>query len=206
MAKLLIETPGIESSLIELKLGVNRVGRDPDADFPILHPTVSSFHCELILKEDGVMIRDLESTNGTFVDGRQIRETRLSAGQRVRLGDVELFVESTDFKVAIPLFASTDLPAPPVVLSDGSLVCPRHREARVTHRCTQCKEVMCDDCVHRLRRKRGKIILMLCPVCSGPVESISAAPPRRSKSLLERFAETVKLKLTRNSHVKSDDP
>ncbi len=205
MAKLLIRTAGIENPFIELKLGVNRIGRSPEADFPIVHPTVSNLHCELVLKDDGVVIRDLESTNGTFVDGRQIREVKLSPGQRVHLGDVELYVESTEVKVAIPKFVNPDLPAPPVVLSDGSLVCPRHPQARVTHRCTRCKEVMCEACVHRLRRKRGKVFLLLCPVCSSPVESTVSPPQTRNKSLLERFAETVKLKWTRVIHLKNDD-
>jgi pSer/pThr/pTyr-binding forkhead associated (FHA) protein len=117
MARLLIKTDGIENRLIELKLGVNRIGRSPDTDFTITHPTVSSLHCEVVLMEEGVTIRDLESTNGTFVDGRPVREARLSAGQIVRLGDVELSVESTEFRVAIPKFVDMELPAPPVVMA-----------------------------------------------------------------------------------------
>ena len=42
MARLLIKTEGLENRTLELRLGVNRVGRDPDCDFPIDHPTVSS--------------------------------------------------------------------------------------------------------------------------------------------------------------------
>jgi hypothetical protein len=205
MAKLLIKTPGFENSLIELKLGVNRIGRSPDNDFPISHPSVSNLHCELILREDGVLIRDLESTNGTFVNGQQIKEVKLSVGQSVHLGDVELFVESTDVKVAIPKFINTDLPAPPVVLTDGSLVCPRHPQARVTHQCTQCKEVMCEACVHQLRRKRSDTVLFLCPVCSGPVEPLGGLAEPKSKSLSVRLGETVKLKFKRLIHLKEED-
>ncbi len=204
MARLLIKTPGIESQSIELKLGSNRLGRSPDVDFPIGHPTVSSLHCELVLKDEGVVIRDLESTNGTFVDGRPVREAKLSAGQMVRLGDVELFVETTDVKIAIPKFIYTDLPAPPVVLNDGSLVCPRHPQARVTHQCTQCKEVMCEACVHQLQRKGSKTILFLCPACSAPVQLIGAPLKPRKKSLLARVGETVKLKFTRSIHLQND--
>jgi pSer/pThr/pTyr-binding forkhead associated (FHA) protein len=204
MARLLIKTSGLENQLIELKLGTNRVGRSPDADFHILHPTVSSLHCELVLLNDGVTLRDLESTNGTFVDGMQVRETKLAPGQIVRLGDVELLVESIEAKVAIPQFYDTELPAPPVVMSDGSLVCPRHPQARVTHRCGHCQEVMCEACVHRLRRKGDKRVLMLCPVCSGPVEPIDGPPKPKKKSLLTRVGETVKLKFTRAIHLPGD--
>src|SRR5215472_14620766 len=174
MAQLLVKTEGLNARLIELKLGANRVGRHPDNDFRIEHPTISSVHCEMVLQDSGVLLRDLESTNGTFVDGHRVREMQLAPGQLVRLGDVELLVESTDAKIAIPKFANADLPAPPVVSKDGALICSRHPAARVTHQCTACKEIMCDACVHRLRRKGSKKVLMLCPFCSGAVEPIGA--------------------------------
>jgi pSer/pThr/pTyr-binding forkhead associated (FHA) protein len=204
MARLLIKTPGIEIQLIELRLGANRIGRSPDTDFTITHPTVSSLHCEMVLMEEGVILRDLESTNGTFVDGRPIREARLSPGQVVRLGDVELFVESIELKVEIPKYINTELPAPPVVLADGSLVCPRHPLARVTHRCTHCQEVMCEPCVHRLRRKGSKTVLFLCPICSQAVEPVGGVQKPKKKSLLSRVGETVKMKFTRSIDLRSD--
>src|SRR5437763_673288 len=104
MARLSVKTDGLNAKLIELKLGANRVGRHPDNDFRIEHPTISSVHCEIVLHADGVFLRDLESTNGTFVDGEKIREMPLAPGQTVRLGDVELLVETIDAKIAIPAF------------------------------------------------------------------------------------------------------
>jgi hypothetical protein len=204
MARLLVKTQGVEGALIELRLGTNRIGRSPDSDFTILHPTVSSMHCDVVLGEDGLTIRDLESTNGTFVNGSPIREARLLAGQILRLGDVELVVDSIDVKVSIPKFINTELPVPPVVMADGSLVCPRHPQARVTHRCTHCSEVMCDACVHRLRRKNSKRVFLLCPVCSQTVEPIGEVPKPKRKSLLARVGETVKMKLTRAMHLSGD--
>ena len=197
MAKLLIKTPGFENRMLELRLGTNRVGRGPDNDFQISHSTVSSRHCELVLTDGGVLLRDLQSTNGTFVGGRQVSESQLSAGDTVRFGDVELFVESTEARVVIPKFIIEELPAPPVVAADGAMMCPRHEHLQATHQCTRCKEVMCEPCVHRLRRKGGKITLLLCPVCSGPVDLIGGPKKPKKKSLLARMAETVKLKMTR---------
>lgn len=197
MAKLLIKTPGFENRVLELRLGANRVGRGPDSDFQISHSTISGRHCELILTDGGVLIRDLQSTNGTFVGGRQISEARLSAGDTVRLGDVELFVETTEARVAIPKFLIEELPAPPVVAINGAMICPRHSHAPATHQCTRCKEVMCEPCVHRLRRKGGRNTLLLCPVCSGSVELIGGPKKPKKRSLLARMAETVKLKMTR---------
>jgi pSer/pThr/pTyr-binding forkhead associated (FHA) protein len=203
MARLLVRTQGVETGLIELRLGANRLGRSAACDFPILHPTVSALHCEVVLMEDGLVIRDLESTNGTFVNGRPVREARLSAGQILRLGDVELLVETIEAKVTIPKFINTELPAPPVILSDGSLVCPRHPQARATHRCTGCFEVMCEPCIHRLRRKTSKTVLLLCPLCSQAVQPIGGAPKPKQKSLLARVGETVKMKFTRAMHLSS---
>jgi pSer/pThr/pTyr-binding forkhead associated (FHA) protein len=197
MARLSVKTDGLNARLIDLKLGTNRVGRHPDNDFRIEHPTISSVHCEIVLHADGVLLRDLESTNGTFVNDEKVREVQLAPGQTVRLGDVELLVESIDAKISIPAFFNPELPAPPVVRKDGVLECQRHTNVAVTHQCTRCKELMCEACVHRLRRKGGKKMLSLCPICSGPVEPIGGPPKPKKKSLLERVVgETVKLKLS----------
>ncbi len=193
MAQLQIQTEGFDHQLLDLRLGMNRVGRSPDADFPIAHSTVSALHCELILRDSGVTVRDLDSTNGTFINDEPVTEAGLSAGQTLRLGDVELHVENVDVIVAIPKYHRTDLPAPPVVVNDGKLVCPRHRLAHVSYQCTVCKEVMCDACVHQLRRQGGKKVLLLCPLCSGAVEPFGTRAPVK-KSLFARVAETVKLK------------
>jgi len=197
MARLSVKTEGLNARLIDLKLGANRVGRHPDNDFAIEHPTISSVHCELVLQDTGVLLRDLESTNGTFVNDEQVREMQLAPGQIVRLGDVELLVETVDAKISIPVFYNPEIMAPPVVRKDGSLECARHAGVAVTHRCTACKEAMCEACVHRLRRKGSKKMLSLCPICSGAVETIGAAAKAKKKSLLERIVgETVKMKLS----------
>jgi pSer/pThr/pTyr-binding forkhead associated (FHA) protein len=196
MARLLVKTEGLNAKVIDLKLGANRVGRHPDNDFQIEHSTVSSVHCELVLQNSGVILRDLESTNGTFVNGQMVREVKLSVGEMVRLGDVELLVESTEAKIAIPQFANPELPAPRTVKEDGA-VCARHNRAAITHECTKCHELMCDACVHRLRRKGSKKVLLLCPICSGAVQLINGPVKQKKKSLLQRIiGETVKMKLS----------
>jgi hypothetical protein len=191
MARLLIKTEGLENKILELRLGVNRVGRDPECEFCIEHPTISSIHCELILSSDGVYIRDCDSTNGTFVNGEPVMEAWLDAGQEVRLGDVELSVESTGVSVAIPKFDS-ERPKPPVVLPDGAMLCPRHPQAQAAYKCTHCGEIMCNGCVH-VMRVRGGQPLFLCPLCSRKCEPVHSAPPEKKKGILG-FLDTVKLK------------
>src|SRR5690606_5819134 len=116
---------------------------DPEGHFPIIHDTVSARHCEMVLSADGVLLRDCNSTNGTFVNDEPVTEAWLLPGQTMRMGDVEFFVESTDAKISIPEI-ERPLPAPPVVLPDGSMLCRRHPRSRATHRCTFCSEILCD--------------------------------------------------------------
>jgi hypothetical protein len=199
MASLVIKSAGFGSRVIELNLGVNRFGRNPENDFQIDHPTVSDMHCEIVLAGEGVVVRDCASTNGTFVGGQRIEEASLSAGESLHLGEVELLVETIEVTVAIPKF-DISRPAPPVVLPDGSLICPRHAHARATHQCTHCREVLCDACVHRLRRHRGKLI-KLCPLCSHTCVPLGSEKPKK-QSFLGLWRKTVKLPFLHGSRKK----
>jgi predicted RNA-binding Zn-ribbon protein involved in translation (DUF1610 family) len=194
MARLLIKTDGLEDRTLELRFGVNHVGRDPDCDFPIPHPSVSALHCELVLSNDGVLIHDCNSTNGTFVNGEAVKDAWLQAGQTVQLGQVKLFVENTDIAIAIPQY-ERERPRPPVVLADGTMLCTRHPQTQVTYKCTHCGEVMCLNCVHTLRRKGGQP-LYLCPLCSHPCEYLSFGEPSKKIPLVKTMQRTVKLQLT----------
>jgi hypothetical protein len=190
MARLVIKSAEIGDRVIELNLGVNRLGRSPLSDVQIDDPTVSATHCKIVLTDDGIVVHDCASANGTFVGGERLKEARLSAGQTLHLGEVELFVETTDVTIAIPKF-DMPRPAPPVVLSDGSLICPRHPKARATHQCTHCLEVLCDACVHWLRRRGGKL-MRFCPLCSHPCVPLGAEKPKK-KSFLGLWRKTVKM-------------
>ena len=191
MARLLIKTGDLIGRTLELRLGVNHVGRDPGCDFPIEHSTVSLMHCELVLSNDGVTIRDCNSTNGTFVNGEPVKEAKLLPGQTVRLGDVELFVENTDVKVSIPKFERAR-PKPPVILEGGAMLCPRHPRVQATYKCTHCKEVMCGGCVHVLQHKGGPL-LFLCPLCSHKCKRIAGDEKPRKKGIMDFLPVTVRM-------------
>ena len=195
MARLLKKNGVGESEVLELNLGVNHFGRDPENHFAIDHPTISSHHCDIILTAEAVLLRDNSSTNGTFLNGDPVQQAVLQPGQTLRLGDVELVVETTEVTIAIPVI-ERPIPAPPVVLADGAMLCPRHPTGKVTHRCTHCHSILCDTCVTRLRRKGGKT-LKLCALCSHPVELIGGEK-RRKKSLLTLLQQTIKLPFARS--------
>ncbi|MGA3268950.1 MAG: FHA domain-containing protein [Verrucomicrobiota bacterium] len=189
MARLIIKNDGIQSQTLELRLGVNHIGRDVECDFTIDHPSVSALHCDVVLTNEGVMVRDRGSTNGTFINGEAVTEAWLRAGQTLQMGQVELLVENTDAIIAIPEY-ERDRPRPPIMGADGVPLCPRHTQVPVAYKCTHCAEVMCGRCV-RLLRHKGGAPLFLCPYCSHKCERIGGNEKVKSKSILE----TVKMRL-----------
>jgi RsiW-degrading membrane proteinase PrsW (M82 family) len=62
------------------------VGRTLNNSFVIEHPSVSKHHAKLKVVENEYTLYDLGSSNGTFVDGKRVRETRLADGCAVRFG------------------------------------------------------------------------------------------------------------------------
>ena len=67
------------------------LGRDPQNDTVIDHPTVSRFHAQISRQEGSFVIVDLNSSNGTFVNGKQIVSKRvLMAGDTIRIGPCRL--------------------------------------------------------------------------------------------------------------------
>jgi len=71
---------------VRLEAGTLLVGSHPEADLPLTDGTVSRYHAELALLPEGVRVRDLKSTNGTFVGDSRIEAAVVAAGSEVRLG------------------------------------------------------------------------------------------------------------------------
>jgi hypothetical protein len=194
VARLLIKTGESEPSVRELNLGVNRFGRHPDCEFPIEHPTISAFHCEMVLTAEGVLLRDCDSTNGTFINDRPVKEAQVQAGETVRLGEVEVLIESTEVRISIPAIDRYVEP-PPVMLPDGTIFCRRHPQAQARFRCAHCQELLCEACVHRVRRKGGRE-LILCGLCSHATQFLGREQQPK-QSLLRLLSKTIKMPFMR---------
>lgn len=69
---------------------VRTLGRGPRADFVLDAALVSRAHCRLVVTDDDLVVENLCSTNGTFVNDRQIERSTLKVGDRLRAGRVEL--------------------------------------------------------------------------------------------------------------------
>jgi pSer/pThr/pTyr-binding forkhead associated (FHA) protein len=69
---------------------VTLLGRGTDCDLRLVDPGVSRHHAELRVEGDQVVLVDLGSTNGTFVNGQPVRRVALGDGTHVSLGRTTL--------------------------------------------------------------------------------------------------------------------
>ena len=106
MARLVVLTAGFSGKSYELKAERTTVGRLEDNDFSVPEPSISSHHCEILLSGSEVRVKDLGSTNGTFIGGEPTKEAVLKLNQVLRLGQVELRLED-------PNVPPTPSPPPP---------------------------------------------------------------------------------------------
>ncbi|MDP6372676.1 MAG: FHA domain-containing protein [Vicinamibacterales bacterium] len=72
--------------------GMKTFGRAQTADFTLDRGLVSRLHCRIINTDGRLEVEDLDSTNGTFVNGQQVKRKVLAAGDKLRIGRVELTV------------------------------------------------------------------------------------------------------------------
>lgn len=109
MARLVVNPGSPTAWEIQLKPGDNFIGRGFSNDFKLTDPSVSGSHCQISVSQGRVVIKDLGSTNGTYVNRAPIREAALQAGQSVHLGGVEMVFYSDG-----PVPAATIQTAPPI--------------------------------------------------------------------------------------------
>jgi hypothetical protein len=184
MPGLLLNFGTPQEARINLDPGLTGIGRTADNDCTIEDASISTHHCEIILTDEGASVRDLGSTNGTFIDDRPIREAPLRSGQTLRLGDVELLFDAdTPAELAefVPppqsLPPAPESPAPPAAaipaVPAGPLVCVNHPKRQAQLYCRQCRKVFCPFCVKtgRTAGVQGKY----CLVCGTECEWINAA-------------------------------
>jgi pSer/pThr/pTyr-binding forkhead associated (FHA) protein len=116
MARLVILSEGLTGKAHELTVDKTTIGRVDDNTFAIPEASVSSHHCEILLRGSDIVIRDLNSTNGTFINGHQVTgEAPLTPGQILRLGQVEMRLEEAGAKPAAP----KKLPQQTMVIPQG---------------------------------------------------------------------------------------
>lgn len=83
----------INGSLYPLARAITRLGRGTETDIRIDDPGVSRNHCEIVVGTD-VVLRDLNSTNGTWVKGERVTELVLTDGTQIQMGGTTLVFRS----------------------------------------------------------------------------------------------------------------
>jgi predicted component of type VI protein secretion system len=117
MARLSITLPDTTPAVHELTEELNTIGRAPENSIRLDEPSVSGRHAELMLAGDNCYLKDLDSTNGTLVNGQPVTNTPLRSGDRIRFGIVEACYECDVAGSAQPLPHPEQLEARPAELS-----------------------------------------------------------------------------------------
>jgi hypothetical protein len=146
------------------------------------------------VQNEEVFVRDLGSTNGTFIDGRPVEEAcALLPGQTLQIGSVEVVLHQP-VPISIPPLSFKQETNP--LLPDGFAACMNHPSSYATTECTQCQKVFCELCVHQVRRVGGEA-LRLCPSCSGHcLPIVRAAPVKKKRSRFGSWINKLTAKMT----------
>lgn len=171
MAKLIIQKGDEPEQVVELRPGPQRIGRAPENDVVLLDSSVSSEHCVVELQNEGLLVHDLGSTNGTDLDGEPILQAYAQSGQVLGIGTFNCRLEEIPPPVHIPTWEDE----PPPEMPPGVKPCENHPEFPASMECIHCHKVFCGSCVHLMRRRGGELH-KLCPICSHhciPIEGMN---------------------------------
>ena len=154
---------------VELASSWYRIGARQGCDLVLSDQRVSGYHFEIRLEDGGYRLRDLDSTNGTYVAGHRVREIYLNPGSVVYVGDTRLRFEPLDQSVSVKLsdrdrfgrmvgrsvamravFAKLELIAP----SDASLL--------ITGETGTGKELVAEAVHDHSKRKDGPFVVFDC--------------------------------------------
>jgi len=99
--------------IFKLPSTVTTIGRRKDCDFCIPLTCISRRHCEFDIDKDRLTIRDLNSKNGTFLNGSKISESPIKPGDLLKIGTLSFGVQIDGRPEDIESMRPADIPAPP---------------------------------------------------------------------------------------------
>ncbi len=109
-ASFLVRSGGLVGQRLAVKTPLVNIGRADYNDLVVPDPSVSTSHAKLQRREGIWVLVDLDSTNGTFVDGERVKgEAPLAPGATVRFGDVQLVFEPTDEALGVAKGGGTQI-------------------------------------------------------------------------------------------------
>jgi hypothetical protein len=167
---------------VALAPGLNYVGREGENQILVPHDSVSARHCEVWLMEDAVLVRDLASQQGTFVNGERVTEAELLEGQTLRVGEVEFVLADAPVRISVPDVPLPMQPKQQQYLDDGTPCCLHHDGVAAKYHCTsKCGKMFCGTCVRELR-VAGGTPRRFCPDCGGACERLAATVHEAKRS------------------------
>lgn len=182
----LIVNPGLESTWeIPLKTGIATLGREAGNDFVIEHPSVSSQHCEFTIMDAGVTVKDLGSSNGTFIDGQPVNESVLLPGQTLQVGEIRLQLAANVTPASRPATTPT---------ATGDANCKFHSRNPARYLCPKCHGNFCEMCVST--RAAGGHYCRTCAAECSPLTPEARAVERLELSFLRQVMEAFKYPLS----------
>ncbi|HEX7654056.1 MAG TPA: response regulator [Verrucomicrobiae bacterium] len=96
MPRLVVLSDKLPIAPFELGPGWVTIGRSEGNHWQLLEISVSGRHCEVKCQGEELLVRDLLSTNGVFINGKKVLEGTLYPGQTLRVGDVEMRFETAE--------------------------------------------------------------------------------------------------------------
>jgi transcriptional regulator with PAS, ATPase and Fis domain len=93
---------------VAIRDGHAKVGTAEGSDLRLQDQTVSRVHCELSVRADSVLLKDLGSTNGTFIGDVRVRDVDVPAGTLVRVGGTSFRIEASDAPAFVALSALSE--------------------------------------------------------------------------------------------------
>ena len=100
MAKLSGMSGEFKGREFPIEQGEITIGRKADNTILLDHPTISSHHCRIVRSGDSCVLEDLDSTNGTRVNSRDVREAILHHKDLIQLGSIEFLFDAPELAAA----------------------------------------------------------------------------------------------------------
>ena len=96
MAKLSGMSGDFKGREYPIEQGEITIGRKADNMILLDHPTISSHHCRILRNGDSCVLQDLDSTNGTRVNSRDVKECALHHKDLLQLGSIEFLFDAPE--------------------------------------------------------------------------------------------------------------
>ncbi|MDR0993742.1 MAG: FHA domain-containing protein [Verrucomicrobiota bacterium] len=108
MAKLIGMTGEFKDREYPIEQGDVTIGRKADNVILLDHPTISSHHCVIMSNAESCTVQDLDSTNGTRVNAREIQTADLHHKDLLQLGSVEFMMDAPELATSAARYTKAD--------------------------------------------------------------------------------------------------